>query len=101
MQAKRDRLAKGLAELGFGVLPSRGSYFITTDFRPVGFNGDDVAFCRTLTTEAKVTAIPVTAFYASADAPSHYARFAFCKGEAVLDEALARMGRWLAARGAR
>ncbi len=101
LQAKRDRLAKGLADLGFGVLPSRGSYFITTDFRPLGFNGDDVAFCRTLTTEAKVTAIPVTAFYASTDAPSHYARFAFCKVEAVLDEALARIGRWLAERGAR
>ena len=49
--------------------------------------------------EAKVTAIPVTAFYASNDAPSHYARFAFCKGEAVLDAALERMGEWLAARG--
>jgi aspartate/methionine/tyrosine aminotransferase len=101
LEAKRDRLAKGLAELGFGVLPTQGSYFITTDFRPLGFNGDDVAFCRALTEEAKVTAIPVTAFYASEDAPSHYARFAFCKGEAVLDEALARMRRWVEARGGR
>jgi aspartate/methionine/tyrosine aminotransferase len=101
LEAKRDRLAKGLAELGFGVLPTQGSYFITTDFRPLGFNGDDVAFCRTLTEEAKVTAIPVTAFYASEDAPSHYARFAFCKGEAVLDEALARMRRWVDSRGSR
>jgi N-succinyldiaminopimelate aminotransferase len=105
LEAKRDRLAKGLAELGFSVLPTQGSYFITTDFRPVvapwGFNGDDVAFCRALTEEAKVTAIPVTAFYASEDAPSHYARFAFCKGEAVLDEALARMRRWVASRGGR
>lgn len=98
LQAKRDRLAAGLARLGFGVLPTQGSYFITTDFRPLGFNGDDVAFCRTLTVEAKVTAIPVTAFYASSDAPSHYARFAFCKGDAVLDEALARMEVWLATR---
>ncbi|MCO6415114.1 aminotransferase [Siccirubricoccus sp. KC 17139] len=98
LQAKRDRLAKGLAELGFGVLPAQGSYFITTDIRPLGFNGDDVAFCRALTEEAKVTAIPVTAFYASEGAPSHYARFAFCKGDAVLDEALARMRAWLARR---
>ncbi|MFC3001495.1 aminotransferase [Falsiroseomonas tokyonensis] len=98
LEAKRDRLAAGLARLGFGVLPTQGSYFVTTDFRPLGFNGDDVAFCRTLTTEAKVTAIPVTAFYASADAPSHYARFAFCKGDAVLDEALARIEAWLATR---
>jgi len=100
LQAKRDRLAAGLKRLGFGVLDTRGTYFITTDFRPLGFNGDDVAFCRALTVEAKVTAIPVTAFYASADAPSHYARFAFCKGDALLDEALARMEAWLAKRGA-
>ncbi len=98
LQAKRDRLAAGLARLGFGVLPTQGSYFITTDFRPLGFTGDDVAFCRTLTVEAKVTAIPVTAFYSSADAPSHYARFAFCKGEAVLDAALERLERWIEGR---
>jgi N-succinyldiaminopimelate aminotransferase len=101
LEAKRDRLAKGLAALGFGVLPTQGSYFITTDFRPLGFNGDDVAFCRALTEEAKVTAIPVTAFYASEDAPSHYARFAFCKGDAIIDAALERMRIWVEARGGR
>jgi aspartate/methionine/tyrosine aminotransferase len=104
LQAKRDRLAAGLAKLGFGVLPTQGSYFITTDFRPVmsplGFTGDDVAFCRALTVEAKVTAIPVTAFYASADAPNHYARFAFCKADALLDAALERMAAWLKSRAA-
>lgn len=103
LQGKRDKLAAGLAELGFGVLPTQGSYFVTADFRPImgplGFAGDDVAFCRTLTEEARVTAIPVTAFYADpARAPNHYARFAFCKGEAVLDEALGRMRDWLGAR---
>jgi aspartate/methionine/tyrosine aminotransferase len=98
LQAKRDRLGAGLARLGFGVLPTQGSYFITTDFRPLGFAGDDVAFCRALTMEAKVTAIPVTAFYASADAPRHFARFAFCKGDAVLDAALERIEAWLSAR---
>lgn len=99
LQAKRDRLAAGLAELGFGVLPTQGSYFITADFRPVGFAGDDAAFCHTLTEEAGVTAIPVTAFYAEpATAPNHYARFAFCKDEAVLEAALERMRGWIAAR---
>jgi len=57
LQAKRDRLAAGLASLGLTVLPAKGSYFITTDFRPLGFNGDDVAFCRHITEHAKVTAI--------------------------------------------
>ena len=99
LQAKRDRLGAGLKRLGFGVLETRGTYFITTDFRPLGFNGDDVAFCSALTKEAKVTAIPVTAFYAGAEPPSHYARFAFCKGDALLDQALARMEAWIAGHG--
>jgi N-succinyldiaminopimelate aminotransferase len=91
LQAKRDRLEAGLASLGLTVLPAKGSYFITTDFRPLGFNGDDVAFCRHITEHAKVTAIPVSAFYDAPGAPSHYARFAFCKRDEVLDEAVARL----------
>ena len=95
LQARRDQLAAGLAEIGFGVLPTHGSYFITTDFTPlaarVGFNGDDVAFCRHITEHAGVTAIPVSAFYDEPGAPKHYARFAFCKRPEVLEEALARL----------
>ncbi len=91
LQAKRDRLAAGLASLGLTMLPTRGSYFISADFRPLGFNGDDVAFCRYITERAKVTAIPVSAFYDAPDAPSHYARFAFCKRDEVLDEAVSRL----------
>ncbi len=98
LQARRDRLADGLAGLGFGVLPTQGSYFITVDFRPLGFTGDDVAFCRALTEQARVTAIPVTAFYALPDPPNHYARFAFCKGEAVLDAALEQLRGWVEGR---
>lgn len=92
LAAKRDRLGAGLSRLGFGVLPAMGSYFITADFAPLGFRGDDVAFCRHITEAAKVTAIPVSAFY-EGDAPRHYARFAFCKRPEVLDEALARLAR--------
>jgi aspartate/methionine/tyrosine aminotransferase len=94
LRAKRDILAAGLAKLGFGVLPADGSYFITTDFSPLGFEGDDLAFCKTITREARVAAIPVSAFY-PADAPAHYARFAFCKQDSVLQDALARLGAWL------
>ena len=101
LAAKRDRLSAGLSGLGFGVLDAKGSYFVTTDFRPLGFAGDDVAFCRWLTETAKVTAIPVSAFYADpATAPRHYARFAFCKHDATLDEALGRMRVAFAARAA-
>ena len=90
--AKRDRLSAGLSTIGFQVLPSMGSYFVTADFAPLGFHGDDVAFCRHITEQAGVTAIPVSAFY-EGEAPGHYARFAFCKQDAVLDEAVARLTR--------
>lgn len=98
LQARRDQMAAGLAEIGFAVLPTNGSYFITTDFTPLRFNDDDVAFCRHITEHAGVTAIPVSAFYDAPDAPRHYARFAFCKREEVLDEALSRLKRHFASR---
>ncbi len=96
LQAKRDRLSAGLAAVGFRVLPSMGSYFVTADFSPLGFAGDDMAFCRHITEHAGVTAIPLSAFY-EGEAPSHYARFAFCKQDSVLDEAIARLSRYFAA----
>ncbi len=90
LQAKRDRLATGLADIGFTVLPCSATYFITADFRALGFNESDVAFCRRLTTEARVAAIPVSAFF-DGGGPSHFARFAFCKEDGVLDQAIDRL----------
>ncbi len=94
LAAKRDILSAGLTRLGFTVLPADGSYFITADFSSLGFTGNDLAFCKTITAQARVAAIPVSAFYAS-DPPTHYVRFAFCKQEAVLHEALARLEAFL------
>ena len=99
LAAKRDRLSEGLRGIGFGVLPSRGTYFVTADFAPLGFAGDDAAFCRHITEAAGVAAIPVSAFYEGA-APGHYARFAFCKRDEVLDEAVARLAQHFAERAA-
>jgi aspartate/methionine/tyrosine aminotransferase len=93
LQARRDQMAAGLAEIGFSVLPTAGTYFITADFRPLGFAGSDEDFCRHITVEAGVTAIPVSAFYDAPDAPRHYTRFAFCKREDVLAEAIGRLRR--------
>lgn len=74
MRVKRDRLATGLARIGFDLLDCEGPYFINAGFRRLGFNGDDMAFCRHITTEAGVTAIPVNAFYAGGAAPATIAR---------------------------
>jgi N-succinyldiaminopimelate aminotransferase len=90
LEAKRDRIGAGLAQVGFDVLDCQGTYFITGDFRPLGFNGDDVEFCKHITVEAGVTAVPVSAFYGD-DPPTHFARFSFCKPDAVLDEAVKRL----------
>jgi N-succinyldiaminopimelate aminotransferase len=92
MQGKRDRLAEALADIGFGVLPTHGTYFVTTDFRPLGFNGTDEDFCKHITVSAGVTAVPVSAFYEEpAQAPRHFARFCFCKNEDTLTLAIERL----------
>jgi N-succinyldiaminopimelate aminotransferase len=92
LQKKRDLLANGLRKLGFGVLEAQGTYFVSADFKNFGFDGDDVAFCRHITTQAGVTAIPVSAFY-EGTGPDTFIRFAFCKDDATLREALARLAR--------
>lgn len=93
MQRKRDLMRAGLAAAGFDVQPCAGTYFMTVDIRSVGYKGDDMAFCRDITQNAKVAAVPVSAFYPQKDelAPRHYARFCFCKKREVLEEASARL----------
>lgn len=97
LESQLDLLRDGLERLGFTTLPVAGSYFITADISALGFAGDDMAFCRAMTAEAGVAAIPVSAFYVG-DAPRHYVRFAFCKEKSVLREALRRLEGWIAAR---
>jgi len=88
-EQSRDRFAAGLAELGFSVLPSAGTYFLGVDIAPLG-STDDVAFCRRLVEAHRVAAIPVSAFYET-DAVRTVVRFCFAKTDATLDAALARL----------
>jgi aspartate/methionine/tyrosine aminotransferase len=93
LAAKRDRLSAGLAELGFTVLPTEGTYFVTTDTAPLGIL-DDREACLRMTREAGVAAVPVSAFY-DGDAPTTFIRFCFCKRDEVLDAAIDRLRAFL------
>ncbi|MFF6997697.1 pyridoxal phosphate-dependent aminotransferase [Streptomyces sp. NPDC008313] len=90
MLAKRDLLAGGLAEAGFGVFRTAGTYFITTDIRPLG-ESDGFAFCRALPERAGVVAIPNAVFYDHREEGAPFVRFAFCKQTGVLEEAASRL----------
>ena len=94
LQAKRDLLAQGLSDIGFDVLPCHSTYFMNADFRPLGFNGDDVAFCREATLQAGVTPLPVSALCAEPGL-DNLVRFCFCKKYEVLEEALTRLRRYV------
>jgi N-succinyldiaminopimelate aminotransferase len=94
LQAKRDKLAAALTGLGFEVHESSGTYFVCADPRPLGFD-DSTAFCEQLPHRAGVAAIPMTAFCdpgRTPDAWKHLVRFAFCKRDETLDEAIRRLG---------
>jgi aspartate/methionine/tyrosine aminotransferase len=97
-QAGRDRLAAGLRQAGFAVLPSAATYFLSVDLAASGLAMDDVTFSERLVDEAKVATIPVSAFYAE-DPVTNVVRFCFVKEAAVLDEAIERVTAWRSALG--
>ena len=88
-QRSRDRFSKGLAERGFDVLPSAGTYFVNIDIAALG-EKDDFSFCTRLVEEHGVAAIPVSAFYVENPVRT-VVRFCFAKHDATLDSALDRL----------
>ncbi|MFC4330165.1 pyridoxal phosphate-dependent aminotransferase [Streptomyces andamanensis] len=92
MLARRDVLTAGLAQAGFTVFRPAGTYFVTTDIRPLG-ESDGFAFCRALPERAGVVAIPNAVFYDHRDEGAPFVRFAFCKQIPVLQEAAERLGK--------
>jgi N-succinyldiaminopimelate aminotransferase len=90
MRSRRDLLADGLAELGFGVYRPQGTYFLTTDLGPFGYR-DGMEFCRQLPHRAKVVAIPHQVFYDHEETGAPFVRWAFCKRPELLRTALDRL----------
>ena len=102
LQIKRDHLNAGLGAIGFDMIPCAGTYFLTADIaslcRQKGLPLDDVVFCQAMTEQAGVTAVPVSAFYRpgqNSDIPSQFVRFCFSKQIHILDEAIARLSKWV------
>jgi N-succinyldiaminopimelate aminotransferase len=89
-QANRDFLAGVLDEAGLTPIMPQGTYFIMVDITPLDFP-DDVTFCRYLTAEIGVAAIPPSAFYRNPADGATLARFAFCKTRSTLEEAARRL----------
>jgi aspartate/methionine/tyrosine aminotransferase len=97
--ARRDLLAGALKAAGLTALPVQGSYFLLADVQAMGF-ADDVSFCRYLTAEIGVAAIPPSAFYADPARAPLLARFCFAKRDETLRAAAERLQRLKASRKA-
>jgi methionine aminotransferase len=90
-QRKRDLFRAGLAKTRLRMLPSEGSYFQCVDYSQVS-DLPEADFCRWLTVEKGVAAIPLSAFYADGY-DQRIARFCFAKKDETLALALQRLAR--------
>ena len=94
LHAKRDKLAAALSDIGFEVHDSAGTFFLCADPRPLGFT-DSTSFCAELPRRSGVAAIPMSAFCdpdpTHVNAWNHLVRFAFCKRDETLNEAIRRL----------
>ena len=90
-QRKRDRFRAGLAATRLKPLTTRGSYFQCVDYSTVS-DETEASFCRRLTTDVGVAAIPLSAFY-QGGFEQRIVRFCFAKRDETLDLALERLSR--------
>ena len=88
-QRKRDLFKTGLARTKFKVLPTTGSYFQCVDISDVS-NLSEAEFCKWLTTEIGVAAIPLSAFYGNSF-DQRIVRFCFAKKDETLNLALEKL----------
>ena len=90
-QRKRDLFREGLKRTKFKLLPSEGTYFQCVDIGSVNDLGE-ADFCKWLTTEIGVAAIPLSAFYGNGF-DQRVVRFCFAKKDETLNAALDRLAR--------
>ncbi len=88
-QRKRDLFKAGLVATKFKILPSTGSYFQCVDISDVS-DLSEADFCKWLTTEIGVAAIPLSAFYGNSF-DQRIVRFCFAKKDDTLNLALDKL----------
>ena len=90
-QRKRDLFRAALKETRFTLLPSDGTYFQCVRYAAISPLPES-EFAQWLTTDIKVAAIPVSAFYTGAK-DSGIVRFCFAKKDETLQLSLERLAR--------
>jgi N-succinyldiaminopimelate aminotransferase len=90
LKERRDQLCAGLDEAGFTVFRPQATYFVITDVVGLGF-ADGVEFCRRLPKECGVVGVPASAFFDDPRQPRPLVRFAFCKRQEVIADAVRRL----------
>jgi methionine aminotransferase len=89
-QIKRDHFGAQLLGTRFKPLPVPGGYFQLVDYSAIS-DLPDAEFCRWLTIEKGVAAIPLSPFYAAPPPGQRLARLCFAKNPDTLDAAIARL----------
>jgi aminotransferase len=87
---RRDVLVSSLLEAGFRCSPPDGAYYVLADFSELA-REDDTAFALRLAKETGIAPVPGSSFFSNPADGRHLVRFAFCKTDPVLDEALRRL----------
>lgn len=90
-QSRRDFLQQLLAASRFKLLPVGGAYFQLADFSAIDTERNDREFCRWLVRDVGVAAIPLSVFYETPPTGQRLIRLCFAKGDAILQQAAARL----------
>ena len=89
---RRDILCAGLVKAGFKCRPPEGAYYVMADFSDLSRLSDD-EFAKWLTIEHGVASVPGSSFYSRPELGRTQVRFAFCKTEDMLHQAVERLQR--------
>ena len=89
---RRDILCAGLTKAGFRCRPPDGAYYVIARFSDLSDLPDD-KFAEWLTVEHGVATVPGSSFCSRPELGRDWIRFAFCKTEDMLKDAVERLGR--------